>query len=829
MAGGEGTRLRPMTANQPKPLLPVVNRPIMEHVLRLLKRHGITETVVTVQFLAALVRNYFGDGDELGMRLEYATEDIPLGTAGSVKNAADRLHDAPFLVISGDALTDIDLTDMIRFHRENSALVTIGLKRVPNPLEFGIIIVDELGRVQRFLEKPTWGQVFSDTVNTGIYIMEPEVLNEVAAGESVDWASDVFPALLERGAPIYGYVADGYWEDVGTHESYLKAQADALSGEVRLDIGGFELSPGVWVAASASVEPDAVLKGPLFIGEYAKVEGGAELREYTVLGNNAVVREGAFLHRAIVHSNVYLGPGAHLRGCVIGKSTDVMRGARIEENAVIGDECVIEAEAYVSSGVRVYPFKTIEAGAVVNTSVIWESRGQRSLFGRRGVSGLVNVEITPELCVRLASAYATTLKKGERVVTSRDASLAARALKRAVISALTASAINVLDLEAAPLPVARFHSSRGTAAGGIALRTTAGDPQSVDIVIMDDRGADLPPAAQRKLERVFSRQEFRRAFPGEIAELTYPSRTVEDYTYELLRRVDMTGVRDMKVVVDCAGGTSSLVLPRLLGRAGIEVLTVNAVLDDLSPTETLAERRRDLQRLSELVSSSRASFGVRFDPVGERVALVDEMGQFISEERALLVVLDLVAAERRGGRVALPVTTTRVAEQVCRFHGVEVQWTSTAVDALTSAAGGPGMIFAGDGRGGFVVPEFSPALDGLAAFMRLLGLVARTRLSLSQIDARIPEAKLLKRAIPTQWKAKGAVMRSVIEAAESAAEGYHIDTTDGVRVVGDDGSWVLILPAATEPVTDLWAEASDVDSAQLLLERWAAVVEQAAL
>lgn len=829
MAGGEGTRLRPMTANQPKPLLPVVNRPIMEHVLRLLKRHGITETVVTVQFLAALVRNYFGDGDELGMRLEYATEDIPLGTAGSVKNAADRLHDAPFLVISGDALTDIDLTDMIRFHRENSALVTIGLKRVPNPLEFGIIIVDELGRVQRFLEKPTWGQVFSDTVNTGIYIMEPEVLNEVAAGESVDWASDVFPALLERGAPIYGYVADGYWEDVGTHESYLKAQADALSGEVRLDIGGFELSPGVWVAASASVEPDAVLKGPLFIGEYAKVEGGAELREYTVLGNNAVVREGAFLHRAIVHSNVYLGPGAHLRGCVIGKSTDVMRGARIEENAVIGDECVIEAEAYVSSGVRVYPFKTIEAGAVVNTSVIWESRGQRSLFGRRGVSGLVNVEITPELCVRLASAYATTLKKGERVVTSRDASLAARALKRAVISALTASAINVLDLEAAPLPVARFHSSRGTAAGGIALRTTAGDPQSVDIVIMDDRGADLPPAAQRKLERVFSRQEFRRAFPGEIAELTYPSRTVEDYTYELLRRVDMTGVRDMKVVVDCAGGTSSLVLPRLLGRAGIEVLTVNAVLDDLSPTETLAERRRDLQRLSELVSSSRASFGVRFDPVGERVALVDEMGQFISEERALLVVLDLVAAERRGGRVALPVTTTRVAEQVCRFHGVEVQWTSTAVDALTSAAGGPGMIFAGDGRGGFVVPEFSPALDGLAAFMRLLGLVARTRLSLSQIDARIPEAKLLKRAIPTQWKAKGAVMRSVIEAAESAAEGYHIDTTDGVRVVGDDGSWVLILPAATEPVTDLWAEASDVDSAQLLLERWAAVVEQAAM
>ncbi|SDR18014.1 mannose-1-phosphate guanylyltransferase / phosphomannomutase [Thermostaphylospora chromogena] len=826
MAGGEGTRLRPMTANQPKPLLPVINRPIMEHVLRLLRRHGLTETVVTVQFLAALIRTYFGDGDELGMNLHYATEEMPLGTAGSVKNAADKLRDDRFLVISGDALTDIDLTDMIRFHRESGALVTIGLKRVPNPLEFGIVIVDEQGRVQRFLEKPTWGQVFSDTVNTGIYVMEPEVLDEVATGEAVDWSSDVFPRLLERGAPLYGYVAEGYWEDVGTHESYLKAQSDALSGRVKIDIDAFEMSPGVWRAEGAYVDDEAVLKGPLYIGDYAKVEAGAELREYTVLGSNVVVREGAFLHRAVVHDNVYIGPSANLRGCVIGKNTDVMTGARIEESAVVGDECVIEAEAYVSSGVKIYPFKTVEAGAMVNTSVIWESRGQRTLFGPRGVSGLVNVEITPELCVRLASAYATTLKKGASVVTSRDSSRAARALKRAVISALNAGAIDVLDLEAAPLPVARFHTARTAAVGGIALRTTAGDPQSVDIVFMDADGADLSPADQRKLERVSARQEFRRAFPGEIAELSFPARAVDDYAQELLRCVDMSGVREtgMKVVVDCAGGTSSLVLPSLLGRVGVDVLTVNSRLDDASPTETLAERRRDLQRLSELVSSARAAFGVRFDPVGERIALVDEKGQLINDERALLVVLDLVAAERCRGRVALPVTTTRVAEQVCRFHGVQVVWTATSVDALTAAARGDDMIFAGDGRGGFIVPEFGHTVDGLAAFLRLLGLVARTRLSLSRIGARIPEAKMLKRTVPTPWAAKGAVMRSVIE----AAEGYFIDTTDGVRVVTEDGGWALVLPDPSDAVTHLWAESHDMDSAQSLMDHWAAVVERAA-
>ena len=825
MAGGEGTRLRPMTATQPKPLLPVVNQPIMEHVLRLLKRHGFCETVVTVQFLASLVRNYFGDGQEVGMSLQYATEDMPLGTAGSVKNAEDALRDGPFLVISGDALTDIDLSEMVRFHRENGALVTVGLTRVPNPLEFGIIIVDDDGRIQRFLEKPTWGQVFSDTVNTGIYVMEPEVLAEVPIGEMVDWSGDVFPRLLKQGAPLFGWIADGYWEDVGTHESYLKAQADVLSGRVQAEIAGFEVSPGVWVADGAEVDPEAILTGPLCIGEYAKIEAGAQLREFTVIGNNVVVKEGAFLHRAVVHNNVYVGQGATLRGCVIGKNTDVMASARVEEAAVVGDECLIEPEAYLSSGVKVYPFKTIEAGAVVNTSVIWESRGQRTLFGPRGVSGLINVEITPELCVRLASAYATTLKKGAVVTTSRDVSRAARALKRAVHSALNASAINVVDLEAQPLPVARFETARGECGGGIALRTTPGNPQSIDLIFLDKTGADLSQADRRKIERVFSRQEYRRAFPGEIAELIYPARVRESYAHELLRCVDLTGVDEagMKVVVDCAGGTVSLLLPVLLGRIGVEVLTVNNRLDEASPTPSLAQTRAGMQRLADLVASSQADFGVRFDPVGERIMLVDEKGGLISDDRALLVVLDLIASERRTGRVVLPVTTTRVAEQVSQFHHVQVDWTTTTPHGLAEATAADDVIFAADGRGGFVVPEFTRTVDGIAAFTRLLGLVARTRLTLSQIDARIPSAHLLKRSLPTPWAAKGSVMRTVAEAAGER----EVDTTDGIRVIEPAGGWILALPDPADAVTHLWAEGKDDDAAQALLDEWAAVVESA--
>ncbi len=826
MAGGEGTRLRPLTANLPKPLLPVVNRPIMEHVLRLLKRHGFDETVVTVQFLASMIRTYFGAGDELGMHLSYATETTPLGTAGSVKNAEDALRDEAFLVISGDALTDIDLTDLVAFHRRQGALVTVALKSVPDPLEFGIVITGEDGRIQRFLEKPTWGQVFSDTVNTGIYVMEPEVLAHVPPGEAVDWSGDVFPRLVEAGAPVFGYVAAGYWEDVGTIASFLRAQADVLNRQVDVEIDGFEVSPGVWVGEDAEVHPDAILKGPLVVGDYSKVEAGAELREFTVLGSNVLVKSGAFLHRAIVQDNALIGPQTNLRGCVIGKSTDVLRAARIEEGAVIGDECVVREEAFVSHDVKVYPFKTIEAGAVVNTSVIWESRGQRSLFGPRGVSGLINAEITPELVVRIAGAYATTLKKGATVTTARDGSRAARALKRAVISALTAGAINIRDLEVSPMPVTRFDVRSSNAAGGIMVRTAPGDPERIDILFLDADGDDLSPAAQRKLDRVFSRQDFRRAFPGEIGDLRFPARTLDLYIQDLLDRVDTTGLAeaDLKIVVDPSGGSASLVLPTLLGRLGVDVLTVNGRVDEIIPAHSAADDLRATDRLGALVASSGAAFGVRFDHVGERIAIVDERGDLIDDDRALLVFLDLVAAENRGAEVALPVTTTRVADQVTHFHGLTVRRTSLSAAALTRVAREEGVVFAADGRGGFVVGEFAPAIDGLAAFVKLLTLVARTRLTLSAIDARIPSIAILRRSVPTPWAAKGTVMRRIVESVDPDA-GQTLDTTDGVRIVSPDGSWVLVLPDPSEAVTHLWAEGADLSEAHQLLRHWAEVVE----
>src|SRR6476619_3287770 len=276
-------------------MMPLANKPMMEHIVNLLARHGFDDIVVTVAFLANQIRDYFGDGEDFGVTMRYATEDSPLGTAGSVRNASAELDDT-FLVISGDVLTDLDLTALVKAHRDAGAAASIALKHVENPLEFGIVITNPDGSIERFLEKPTWGQVFSDTINTGVYVCEPEIFDYIPGGTQVDFSADVFPQLLAEGKPLFGYVAEGYWEDVGTLEAYVKAHQDVLDGKVEVDVAGFRLEDGVWLGEGVEIDPNARIEGPCLIGDYTRVEAGAELREYTVLGSNVRVGADAFLH-----------------------------------------------------------------------------------------------------------------------------------------------------------------------------------------------------------------------------------------------------------------------------------------------------------------------------------------------------------------------------------------------------------------------------------------------------------------------------------------------------------------------------------------------------
>ena len=642
MAGGEGTRLRPLTYNQPKPMIPVANQALMEHVVSLVKRHGFLDVVVTVGFQADGIQNYFGNGAEFGVRMVYANEESPLGTAGSVRNAMEQL-DEPFIVVSGDVLTDIDLTAIVDFHNEKKALATMALRSVANPLEFGIVITRGDGTIERFLEKPSWGQVFSDTVNAGIYVFQPEIFDFIEPGQ-VDFASDVFPGLAADGHLLYGYVTEGYWEDIGTLEAYARAHQDILDGRVQVELQGFALRKGIWLGEGVELDPNAEVRGPAIIGDYCSVESGATLGEYTVLGRNVRVGADAHVERAIVHDNAFLGSGVRARGCTIGRRSDLRRGGRVEEGAVIGDECFIGEHAVVHPGVKIYPFKTVEHGAIVNSSLVWESRGARHLFGRTGVSGLANVDISPELAVRLAMAFATTVPRGATVTVSCDMSRTARMLKQSVVAGLNASGVNVADLEVATAPVTRFGARSGCTAGGITVRLCTDDAQSVRIGFFDANGTDIPEAAQRKIERIFFREDFRRALGSETGEISYPVRVPDLYAQALLAQVDVEAIRAarFKVVLDYAYGSASLVMPAVLGKLGADVLSANPYA---AARQSLTfDRWEHARGVSALVKAAGAHFGAVLAPDGEQITLVDDNGRVLSDSEGLLALLSLVLA-----------------------------------------------------------------------------------------------------------------------------------------------------------------------------------------
>ncbi len=817
MAGGQGTRLRPLTSNQPKPMVQVVNRPLMEYIIELLNRQGLREIIVTLQFLPTLIANYFGDGSSWGVNMIYVTEESPLGTAGSVKNAKSFISNT-FLVVSGDALTDIDFLEAIEFHRNNNAAVTIVLKEVPNPLEFGIVITDSSGRITKFLEKPGWGEVFSDTINTGIYIIEPEILDYIPDDGPYDFSRDLFPKLLKDGFPMYGFVTDGYWCDIGNIEQYLTAHRDILDGKVNIKIPGHELENKIWVGDGTEIDDSAIVKGPVVIGNHVKVEPGTKLREYSVIGNNVVIKRDNFIHRSVVMDNSYIGPACHIRGTVIGRNCDIKSGVRIDEGAVIGEDCLIGENAIINQGVLIFPFKTVDARATVNTSIIWESRGMRSLFGKRGVAGLINVDITPEMAVRLGMAYGSFLPVNSQVVTSRDGTRSARILKRAIMAGLNASGVHIRDLEVSAVPVNRFTIDSHSDQGGIDVRTSDRDPQWIQISFFDEEGRDLDASARRSIERIYSRNEFRRAFLDELGEIYYPARAREAYVQALTDALDLDSIqeRSFKVVFDYGYGAASLIVPGLLGKLGCEVLSLNAYTDEKRLITQRPPRQESLKRLGEVVKSFKADIGLLFDNGAERLAVVDDVGRTLAGSELLVVMVDLVTRHFPGGKIGVPVNQPNVIEVLSNQRGFEVVRTKVDRSDLMRVAREDGVVFCGGGDGGFIFPEFMPAYDAIFTFAKILEMIANRKQKISEVVDELPNFHLKKREVVISWENKGHVMRYLIE----KHMGDDVDSTDGLKVFLSPGKWVLILPDDEEPVLHLYAEGFDEKDCDYLLDEY---------
>jgi mannose-1-phosphate guanylyltransferase/phosphomannomutase len=437
---------------------------------------------------------------------------------------------------------------------------------------------------------------------------------------------------------------------------------------------------------------------------------------------------------------------------------------------------------------------------------------------------LINVDITPDFAVRLGMAYATTLKRGAAVVMSRDASRASRMIKRALIAGVNGSGVHVQDLEVTPVPVTRFHVRTTRSRGGIAVGTVPGDPQSLEIRFFDSDGSEITAGAQRDIERVFFREDVRRAFPDEIGELRYPPRALEFYQSGLLDALDVDAIRNagLKSVVDCAFGPVSLVVPAIIGKIGSETLTVNGYVDEARPTMTHAERDAIRQHLCELVRTSRADLGALIETTGETIDIVAGGGTLISRDAALLLMVDMVAEVWPGRTIVVPVSAPSAVETICEARGGRVVRAMRSLAAILATALQENAVFAGTEDGTYAFPDGLPAFDGIAAFCTLHELVAKSETSLGERLAGLPDSNVVHHTVPTAWDRKGAVMRRV--AGDHSAD--RTEETEGLKMFHGD-EWALVIPDPEDPVTHVWAEGSTADESRAVAERYISLIEEA--
>jgi mannose-1-phosphate guanylyltransferase/phosphomannomutase len=823
MAGGEGTRLRPLTSNQPKPMVPIAGKPCMEHILELVRRHEITTAVATLAYMPQVISGYFGEGSHIGVELDYSVEEVPAGTAGSVK-LLEHYLDETFLVVSGDALTDMDLTSLIEFHRYKGAMATLALKRVPDPLEFGVVITAEDGRIERFLEKPTWGEVFSDTINTGIYVLEPEVLAEIPAEVAHDFSKELFPHLLEAGAPLYGFVTEGYWQDIGNLTQYHEANRDALDGKVKLEMPGVRLRENVWVGEGSLVEQVERIEGPAVIGNYCALDETATIGRYTVLGNNVIVKEQAEIEFSVIDSNSYLGPRTQVRGALIGKNCEIRAHATVSEGAVIGDECSIGEQSTIAPHVRVYPFKTVETGAHVQRSLIWQPRGTTTLFTDEGVTGIVNVDVTPETATRLAMAYGTTLSRGDQVAASRDAHPASRMIKRAMIAGLVATGVSIEDLRVSTSAVTRFEVKNSSAPGGFHVQISDRDPERIQIMFFEHSGILATDETRKEIEKYFNRQELRRALLNQLGDLSFPPRVNEAYISELISHLDVERVRAarFRIALDYGYSGAAMVMPTLLRSLRVESFSTHSFIDPDEQAILAADLPAFTSQTSRLVEAMGANLGVVLDRAAERIVLIDEQAREIPADAALHLMIGLVAKHRREeGRLVIPANVSRVAERIAGAYGVTVERAGITQAGLIEAAAAPGVTFAGSPDGGFIFPEFQPGFDAVMSIAKVLELLALEQKPISELCAEVPASALIHQRAPVPWSLKGLAMRELGERVKD----HRDERADGIRVE-ENGGWAHLVPDPDEPLFHIYAEGTTDDESTALAQRYRALLDE---
>ena len=766
MAGGFGTRLRPLTMNIPKPMVPIVNIPIMHRIITLLKKNGITDIVALVYYQPDVIMNYFKDGKDFGVNITYVRAEADFGTAGSVKNAENFIGEDEFLVISGDVLTDIDLSKAIEYHHDKKSKATIVITRVKNPLPYGIVIVRDSGEIIRFLEKPSWGEVFSDTINTGIYVLDPSVLEFIPYKQEFDFSKNLFPLLLEKKFPFYGYIAESYWRDIGTLNDYLEAHLDCLAGLVEIEIKGerIETPKGViHVGENVEVADYDRFEGVVVIGNNTRIGKKAKIIN-SVIGSFCEIEDECEIIDSVIWDRTRIKRRAKLTLDVIGYDNFIGEGAEINENVFISDRCTIGNSAKLLPNIKLWPLKVVEDGSILSKSLVWEDKWLSELFTEARVSGISNIEMTPEFGAKLGAAFGALLGQGKTVIVSRDADNVSRMMNRALICGLISAGLNVDDIRIASIPMVRHELRSGRYAGGLHVRKSPVDKNQTDIIFFDSNGMDLPVGKAKAIERLFFGEDFPRVPHDKVGTINFPVRTIEGYVEKFLSALNVDAIRkqSFKIALDYSNGVAVTVLPNILGQLGCQVISLNAYLEPTKLTRSDEEFKKAVDELSQIVTSIRCDVGFMLNPGAERIWLIDERGKLLSDNRLLSIVtkLFLTVNAKKVKKIAVPISASLEVDLIASEYGVEVVRTKNSHYGMMEAVlKDPEIKFVGGTKGGYIFPEFLFASDGMFAISKILELMALTELKIGEIEEKLPKLCLKRLSIPCPRDLKGKVMR----------------------------------------------------------------------
>jgi len=760
MAGGEGTRLRPLTCDCPKPMIKLMEKPVMQYALALLKQHGIGDIAVTLGYLPDPIRDYFGAGDDFGVSLRYTAEPSPLGTAGGVRQAR-RFLDESFVVLSGDGVTDLDLTDAIAFHRRKGALATLVLKRTDNPLDYGVVLTDADGRLRSFHEKPDWGDVVSDTVNTGIYILEPEVLDRIPPDRPCDFGQELFPALVKQGLPVYGYVMEGYWCDIGDVRAYLQAHADALEGRIRVE----GLSPRQGKVAQlpgASVDRSAVLEGPCLIGANARIMPGAYVGPYSVVGAGCVIGEGASLKRSVLWPGARLMRGAQARGCVLAAGAILGEGAQAYEESVLGTGAALGERTVLLPGIKLWPGKRGGDGERLDANLIWGSRGGEGFTaGAMALSG-------PEQALRAARAVCAVLRP-RQLLLGRDSGDQADAQWHAAAAGAMAQGAQVLDAGECTLPQLRHCLRTLRCDGGVMVEARRLTP-------LNDLGARLPTRQQRSVAGLNARQDFPPPYQRESSAIELAGGLRAAYVSAAAARF----TADVQAAPPVALYAPEPILRALAGqafaRAGLFVRT-----EDDPAAMTLAP----------------GEVGVCLSEDGEGCTLSDDRGALCEGDQQLLMAWTLLGLGER--TLLLPNQATRAAQSLAARHGARVEYVS-----------GEGALWMNALAQRFPT-QFELQWDGLQAALAMLSALVQAKLTLRDWLREMPTVSRRSRSVPVPAAQTGRVLRAM------ARREQHVEFGGGMRFRRKEG-WAWICPDEGKPRLRIVTESQSEEYARELCD-----------